>query len=54
MKMFARFILCALALSTVIAAPTYADTAVAPGYEEEAARASALLQKTFRPCWMRN
>ena len=45
MKMFARFILCALALSTVIAAPTYADTAVAPGYEEEAARASALLQK---------
>lgn len=45
MKMFARFMLCVLTLSAIAVTPTYADTAVAPGYEEEAARASELLKK---------
>lgn len=45
MKMFARFMLLALTLSAIAVTPTHADTAAAPGYEEEAARASALLQK---------
>ncbi|MEH6689242.1 MAG: cache domain-containing protein [Halopseudomonas sabulinigri] len=45
MKLFTPALLAAMALLSLLSTASMADTSVAPGYEEEAARASALLHK---------